>query len=182
MAWQPLRLSKGFNSLIVQDAGMNHLVFIALGTNMGDRKTNLQAALTAMCTAVTILDQSPVYETPPWGYEQQPEFLNQVVKVHTGLDPMDLLTFLKSIESQMGRQKTIRYGPRLIDLDILLYDDLILNDPRLVIPHPRLAERAFVLVPLADLAPDLRHPVLEQTIEALKEQVDVSGIRPYQQD
>jgi len=158
---------------------MNHLVFIALGTNMGDRKTNLQAAITAMRAAVTVLDRSPVYETPPWGYEQQPEFLNQVIKVHTELDPLNLLTFLKSIESQMGRQKTIRYGPRLIDLDILLYDELILNNPNLVVPHPRLAERAFVLVPLADLAPDLCHPVLGQTIQALKEHVDTSGIIPY---
>lgn len=160
---------------------MKQLVFIALGTNMGDRQTNLQHAIHAMRPAVAILDRSPVYETPPWGYEQQPEFLNQVVKGYTELAPLDLLTFLKDIERRMGRQKTIRYGPRLIDLDILLYDDLIMDNPKLVIPHPRLAERAFVLVPLADLAPDQRHPVLGQTIKALKEQVDVSGIRPYTQ-
>ncbi|MEJ2706604.1 MAG: 2-amino-4-hydroxy-6-hydroxymethyldihydropteridine diphosphokinase [Anaerolineales bacterium] len=160
---------------------MKQLIFIALGTNMGDRQANLQAAIHAMRPAVTILDRSPVYETPPWGYEQQPEFLNQVVKGYTELPPLDLLTFLKDIERQMGRQKTIRYGPRLIDLDILLYDDLVMDNPKLVIPHPRLAERAFVLVPLADLAPDLRHPVLGQTIKALKEQVDISGIRPYKQ-
>jgi 2-amino-4-hydroxy-6-hydroxymethyldihydropteridine diphosphokinase len=160
---------------------MKQLIFIALGTNMGDRQANLQAAIHAMHPAVSILDRSPVYETPPWGYEQQPEFLNQVVKGYTELPPLDLLTFLKDIERRMGRQKTIRYGPRLIDLDILLYDDLVMDNPQLVIPHPRLAERAFVLVPLADLAPDLRHPVLGQTIKALKEQVDISGIRLYKQ-
>ena len=160
---------------------MSHLVYLALGTNLGDRLANLTSAIQALPPTVQPLAVSRVYETPPWGYLDQPAFLNQVIRAQTELAPEDLLAWLKRLESDLGRQPGVRYGPRLIDLDILLYDDRHLETPALTIPHPRLGERAFVLVPLADLAPDLRHPALGLTIRQLLEKVDRSGIIPYQQ-
>jgi 2-amino-4-hydroxy-6-hydroxymethyldihydropteridine diphosphokinase len=154
-------------------------VFLGLGSNLGDRLANLQAAQAALAPQVSILAASPVYETAPWGYRDQPPFLNRVVQAQTGLSPVDLLAYLKRIEVTLGRKPNFRNGPRLIDLDILFYDDLVLETPDLVIPHPRLAERAFVLVPLADLAPDLRHPLLGLTIRALLQSVDSKGVSLY---
>ena len=153
-------------------------VYLALGTNLGDRILNLTHALTLLPPAVTVLRCSPMYETPPWGYTDQPVFLNMVCEAATPLEPLDLLKRLKFLEEKMGRQESVRFGPRLIDLDILFYNDLVFQDERLEIPHPRLAERAFVLVPLADLAPDLAHPVTQQTIQELLNQVERGGITP----
>ena len=158
---------------------MQHSVFLALGTNLGDRFANLQAALEALAPQVQVAAESPVYETPPWGYEDQPAFLNMVVKAETSLAPEALLGFLKQLEAQLGRKPTFRNGPRQIDLDILFYDDLVLDESSLSLPHPRLHERAFVLVPLADLAPDLRHPVLGRTIRELLKGLDRTGIQRY---
>lgn len=158
---------------------MTHTVWLALGSNLGDRLANLGAAVAALAPEARLLRASPVYETPPWGYTDQPAFLNQVVQVETGLPPAGLLKKLKRIEAGLGRRATFRNGPRLIDLDILFYDDLILEAPGLVIPHPHLAERAFVLVPLADLAPDWPHPVLKKSVRTLLEAVDTRGIRRY---
>jgi 2-amino-4-hydroxy-6-hydroxymethyldihydropteridine diphosphokinase len=137
---------------------MSHIVYLGMGTNQGDRLANLQAARTALAPSVRLLQASPVYETEPWGFLDQPAFLNQALKTETGLPPVDLLAYLKALETHLGRQPNFRYGPRLIDIDILLYDDLVLRLPGLEIPHPRLAERAFVLVPLVDLAPKLCYP------------------------
>ena len=120
--------------------------------------------------------QSPVYETPPWGYLDQPAFLNQVVRGETGLSPDELLAFLKQIEAQLGRVKTIANGPRSIDLDILFYDDLVFESPTLSLPHPRLEGRGFVLKPLVDLAPDLIHPLLHKSMRQLLQETDCSGI------
>ncbi len=159
---------------------MSHRVYLALGTNMGNRPANLAAARAALPPAVGILAASPVYATPPWGVLDQPAYLNQVLEGETGLTPMELLEELKRLETELGRKPGIRYGPRLIDLDILFYDDLVLETPRLTIPHPRLAERAFVLVPLADLAPGLLHPRLGKTILELLAAADRSGIELYQ--
>jgi 2-amino-4-hydroxy-6-hydroxymethyldihydropteridine diphosphokinase len=156
---------------------MKHTVYIALGTNMGDRLDNLQAALRSLPTAVTVTDESPVYETPPWGYEDQPAFLNMVVKGETSLEPEALLTYLKQLEAKLGRESNFRWGPRLIDLDILFYDDLVLDTPPLVIPHPRLHERAFVLVPLADVAPQFVHPVFQQEVNKFLSEIDTQGIK-----
>jgi 2-amino-4-hydroxy-6-hydroxymethyldihydropteridine diphosphokinase len=161
---------------------MSHSVFIALGSNLGDRSSNLEAALEALPPSVRILLRSPIYETEPWGRTDQPVFLNQVIQAETDLPPQDLLVYLKRLEEQLGRQPTYQYGPRKIDLDILLYDDLVLETPTLTIPHPRMAERAFVLTPLADLAPDLIHPVLGITISEMLSRVDQSGVRLYVTD
>ena len=158
---------------------MSPVVYIALGSNLGDRLGNLQASVQALQPSVRILDCSPVYETPPWGYLDQPAFLNQVVKGETDLSPRELLDLLKRVETAMGRQKTIQNGPRLIDLDFLFYDNLVLDTPQLTIPHPRMAGRGFVLVPLADLAPDLRHPTLGVTMREMLNHADQSGITPY---
>jgi len=158
---------------------VSHHLYLALGSNLGDRLANLEAAQAALLPSVRPQSASPVYETPPWGYLDQPAFLNQVIEAGTDLNPEDLLDFLKRLEVDLGRQPGARYGPRLIDLDILFYDDLILKSPRLTIPHPHLHKRAFMLVPLADLAPGLYHPVLGETIEDLLERVDRTGIVLY---
>ncbi|MGB9799317.1 MAG: 2-amino-4-hydroxy-6-hydroxymethyldihydropteridine diphosphokinase [Thermanaerothrix sp.] len=151
-------------------------VYLALGTNLGDRLANLRRALAALPPEVQPLRVSAVYETPPWGITEQPRFLNMVVEARTRLEPLPLLHYLKTLERQLGRQPGVRYGPRLIDLDILLYGDMVINLPELTVPHPRMAERAFVLVPLCDLYPQGRHPLLNETFEALRARVDCREI------
>ncbi len=158
---------------------MSYLVYLSLGTNLGDRQVNLQAALAALPVRVEVQAVSPVYQTPPWGYADQPHFLNQVLSAYTELSPLELLHYLKELEIRLGRQPNFRYGPRLIDLDILLYNEWILQNSELIIPHPHLHTRAFVLAPLADLAPDLVHPVLCKTVRELKAEVDCSKIEFY---
>jgi 2-amino-4-hydroxy-6-hydroxymethyldihydropteridine diphosphokinase len=157
-----------------------HIVFIGLGSNLGERLANLEAAVRSLPPAVQLRRRSPVYETAPWGFQEQPDFLNQVVQAETHLSPLELLTHLKSIEATLGRVPTFRNGPRTIDLDILLYDRLVLELPDLTLPHPRLSERAFVLYPLADLAPDLRHPASGKSVRQMLGEVDPSGIHLYQ--
>lgn len=133
-------------------------VYIALGSNLGDRAGNLAAARAALARgAVEIAAASSVYETAPWGPKPQGPYLNQVVRGTTGLAPEALLARLLEIERALGRRRETeeRYGPRTLDLDILLYDDLVLREPALQVPHPRMLERAFVLVPLAEIAPEL---------------------------
>ncbi len=154
-------------------------VYLALGTNLGDRLANLQAALAALPPAVKVLERSRVYETSPWGVTDQPAFLNMAIKGETALAPLSLLKALKQLEKKLGRVPSVRYGPRLIDIDILFYDDLSLETLELTIPHPRLSERAFVLVPLADVAAELIHPVLHESIQALLARVDPKGVKRY---
>jgi 2-amino-4-hydroxy-6-hydroxymethyldihydropteridine diphosphokinase len=156
------------------------IIYLALGTNLGHRFANLQAALAALPPSIRVLAQSPVYETPPWGLTNQPSFLNMVVKARTRQKPQELLVHLKHLETGLGRLPAVRWGPRRIDMDILFYDKLILDTPELTLPHPRLHERAFVLVPLADLEPGLVHPVLGATIKQLLAAVDTTGVKPYE--
>ena len=158
---------------------MSHVAYLCLGSNIGDRSANLHKAITLLDPKVHVKAQSSIYQTEPWGYSEQPTFLNQVIKVDTDLEPFELLEFVKEIESSIGRQESFRYGPRLIDVDILFYDDLILEAPKLTIPHARIFERAFVLIPLAEIAPDLLHPVFKKTALELKTALDPSNIVVY---
>lgn len=155
-------------------------VYLALGANLGDRAANLKAAIAALPTWMQLQSCSPVYETEPWGYTDQPAFLNQAVAGQTALPPEDLLLHLKDLEATLGRKPTFHYGPRAIDIDILMYDDLILDTPTLILPHPRLHERAFVLAPLADIAPDLVHPRLGISMRDLLAAADRTGVELFQ--
>ena len=155
-------------------------IYLALGSNLGDRSANLHTAIADLPPDVHVLKASPVYETPPWGFTDQPAFLNMVIKGETLLGPMELLKQLKSLEAKLGRLPAIRWGPRLIDMDILFYADLVLDVQGLIIPHPHLHERAFVLIPLADVAPDLVHPVFERSVRELLAGVDASGVKIYE--
>jgi 2-amino-4-hydroxy-6-hydroxymethyldihydropteridine diphosphokinase len=144
-----------------------HTVYLALGSNLGDRAANVQRALRLMAPFARVEATSFLYETPPAYITDQPAFLNAVCRAVTGLPPHVLLDRLQDVERTMGRQRTVRYGPRLIDLDILFYDDVHVEQDDLAVPHPRLAERDFVLEPLCDLAPDLRHPVSGDTVQEM---------------
>jgi 2-amino-4-hydroxy-6-hydroxymethyldihydropteridine diphosphokinase len=156
-----------------------NIVTLALGTNLGDRPGNLRAAIAALAPTVKVLKQSFIYETLPWGVADQPSFLNMVITGETLQKPTELLKTLKELETQLGRIPSIHYGPRKIDIDILFFDNLIFDSPELTLPHPRLHERAFVLVPLADLIPDQIHPVLGKTIRQLLAEVDKTGVKRY---
>ena len=159
---------------------MEHIVYLALGSNMGDRAAHLKMAVGNLAPQMILKAKSPIYETPPWGYTNQDAFLNQVVKVETYLEALPLLKHLKRLEKALGRAPTVKNGPRVIDIDILFFDDVAIDSPPLSVPHPRLHERAFVLVPLADIAPDFVHPVLRQTVKELMRAVDSGGIKTFE--
>lgn len=158
---------------------MEHTVYIALGSNVGSRLANIKNALSNFTPQLDVKKKSSVYETPPWGYADQPAFLNQVVMAETYLEPEDLLFHLKRLEVVLGREPTFPNGPRLIDLDILFYDDLEIDSPPLQIPHPRLHQRGFVLVPLNDIAPELIHPTLGKSVSEMLLDVDRLNIVEY---
>ena len=149
------------------------MVFIALGTNLGSRRQILIEACRRLSRIVKVLKASSVHETAPWGFTDQPDFLNQVLLCETNLRPPELLTQLKSIEENLGRTPSFRYGPRLIDLDIIGYDYLILESPSLKIPHPRMHERRFVLAPLVEISPDWVHPYFNKTSLELLAALDI---------
>jgi 2-amino-4-hydroxy-6-hydroxymethyldihydropteridine diphosphokinase len=154
--------------------------YLGLGSNQGDRMGHLAGALAALRQLGSLEAISRVYETEPVGFLQQPDFLNAACRLHTALEPLALLAELKRIERELGRVPSFRNGPRAIDLDILLYDDRVVDLPGLRIPHPRLAERAFVLVPLMDIAPGLLHPELDRTVADLWSALESEeGLRPY---
>lgn len=154
-----------------------HIVYLALGSNLDNRLENLKEAAAALPPQMDVKAKSQVYETPPWGYEDQPRFLNQVLKAQTYLQPEPLLKHIKRLEVALGRKASFRNGPRLIDIDILFYDDVVLNTPLLTLPHPHLHERGFVLLPLMDIAPDLVHPVKGKSVREMVASCNLGGIK-----
>lgn len=143
-------------------------VYLATGSNIGDKAANLAKALEWIELYVgDLVQMSSIYRTAAWGKEDQPDFLNQVMAVDTNLEAETLLLSVMEIESKMGRERRIRWGERLIDIDILFYGHLVSHSQRLTIPHPFIQERNFVLQPLLEIAPDFLHPVLQKTIREL---------------
>lgn len=151
------------------------VIYLAIGSNLGDRRANLAAAIERLRQHVAAEEISAVYESEPAYVEDQPRFLNAVLRGRTRLDPHALLAFVKGIERDLGRAPGPRFGPRLIDIDILLYDELALDADALTIPHPRMAERPFVLVPLAEIAPSLVPPGWAESVGALAATVHGRG-------
>ena len=143
------------------------IVYLGLGSNLGDRMDNLRRAVTRLAAFAGIEACSRVYETAPLHLLDQPAFLNMAVRIRTLLEPAPLLGALKEIERSLGRKAGVRWGPRLIDLDILLYDGVVLAEERLEIPHPRLTERRFALAPLADIGAAAAHPLARRTVAEL---------------
>jgi 2-amino-4-hydroxy-6-hydroxymethyldihydropteridine diphosphokinase len=152
-------------------------IYLSLGSNVGDREAHLRAALDRFPPHIRVLRASPLYETAPVEFTAQPWFLNQVIEAETALSPAELLSHTAGIERDLGRTREIPKGPRTLDIDILLYNDAVVHTATLEIPHPRMTERRFVLVPLADLAPDLRHPITALTVREMIEAAPPQTVR-----
>ena len=151
-----------------------HVAYIGFGSNIGDRLGHIQNAIHTLSKTeeITLQKISSIYTTDPVGYEAQAQFLNGVVAIETSLSPLALLHTLKHIETVIGRKHRIRWGPREIDLDILIYGDVCVQTEKLVIPHPEMHLRGFVLVPLAEIAPNLVHPVFQESIQTLRNRLE----------
>jgi 2-amino-4-hydroxy-6-hydroxymethyldihydropteridine diphosphokinase len=153
-------------------------VYIALGANTGNREANLRMALRAMTRMARVQAVSSLYESEPEGGASQPAYFNAVCRIETGLEPLPLLRFLKGIEHEIGRRPAPEpAGPRPIDLDILLFDDRVVESDHLIIPHPRMAGRAFILQPLAEIAPDATFPGTGETVSALAKKAGTEGLK-----
>jgi 2-amino-4-hydroxy-6-hydroxymethyldihydropteridine diphosphokinase len=153
------------------------IVYIGIGSNLGDRRENcLHAIELLQKKGIIVTKRSSLYETEPWGLKDQPRFLNMAIEIETGLEPAALLRILKGVERELGRpkaheEKSLKWAPRIIDLDILLFDNIILNEDNLKIPHPLMHKRDFVLRPLCEIAPDIKHPLLKVSIIDLLQQL-----------
>jgi len=158
------------------------LIYLSLGSNLGDRAANLERAMDALAgIGVHVLRRSALYETEPVDFVAQPWFLNCAVQAETAFEPRALLQGLQGIERDMGSQKLVPRGPRIMDLDILFYENSVIREPGIEIPHPRLSQRRFVLVPLAEIAPNLSHPIIRATIRELLDATDDrSAVRVWQ--
>jgi 2-amino-4-hydroxy-6-hydroxymethyldihydropteridine diphosphokinase len=148
---------------------MHKIVYLSLGSNLGDRVHNLNTAIERLETLGRVLTVSSFYETEPVGYADQPWFLNCAAKLDTEKMPKQLLSGILDLEQRMGRRRIQKNGPRMIDIDILLFGHAIIDTAKLIVPHPAMHQRRFVLEPLAEIAPDLRHPVFKTTIRELRE-------------
>lgn len=169
--WAPIGLPLEGVSVYIERAW--HTAYIALGSNLGDREGYLRSAVEALRAAEGCRVQrvSSFIVTPPYGGVEQGDFLNGCLELRTRLEPMELLELLHGIESAAGRERLVRWGPRTLDLDILFYDGLVLDSSELTIPHPDMANRAFVLVPLSELAPQFRHPLTKKTVRQMLDEL-----------
>lgn len=159
-----------------------HKSIISIGSNMGDRLSNCQKGIDALALTdkIFIEAESNFYKTEPVDYLDQDWFANCAVKIKTVLDPFELLNELKRIEATSGRKSgPIRFGPRILDLDLIFFDDILLQTPDLIIPHPRMHKRRFVLVPLCDIEPDILHPLYHKDIKTILDQLDENGQKVY---
>ena len=150
---------------------MPAIAYIGVGSNVGDKKANCQRAIELLEEADKVVAVSSLYYTEPVGYQEQEDFINAVVALETERSPAVLLARCLALEERLGRKRTLRWGPRTIDLDILLYGEQVVNLPDLVIPHPQMAARKFVLVPLVEIAPDAVHPVLKKTARQMLQEL-----------
>ena len=152
--------------------------YLGFGSNLGDREENIRRAVERLSESVCGIQTSSIYETEPWGYLDQPKFLNMVCRCLTRMEPEELLSVCKELETMAGREPSFKYGPRVLDVDILAYGDAVVKKGSLAIPHGMLHERVFVLAPLAEIAPQWRHPILNKTAGELLEQVNgKEGVR-----
>lgn len=158
---------------------MEERIFIALGSNLGDRAGNIREAirLAEKGGGLRAVKVSPLYESEPWGLQDQPRFVNAVMEARTVLPPQGLLRYLKGIESEMGRKEGERWGPRVIDLDIIFYGARVIKDEGIEVPHPYAPERAFVMVPLSDIAPGFIHPLSGASAAEIAERLGKEGLR-----
>lgn len=147
----------------------NNIVYLSLGSNIGDRKSNLETAISRIAEFAKVTRQSSIYESEPVDYKEQPDFLNTILSIKTSLSPAELIVKLQEIEHLMGRKKDIPKGPRNIDIDIIFYNNEIIEEKNLKIPHPRFSRRNFVLTPMAEIDPTYTDPLSHKTIEELKE-------------
>jgi 2-amino-4-hydroxy-6-hydroxymethyldihydropteridine diphosphokinase len=157
-------------------------VFVGLGSNLGRRAENLRWAISELkAKGFELIHSSRIYETKPAGFRYQPKFLNMVIEAQTDLEPLECLKTLKTIESRLGRRRWFKNGPRSIDLDLLFYDQAVVNTGELTIPHPRLHRRPFVLFPLLEIAPNLRHPRLGVSIAEMVKELSSNGLKVWKE-
>lgn len=155
-------------------------IFLSLGSNLGRRKSYLEKALALLAAnGVCVKRMSSLYLTTPIGFKFQPSFLNRVICAETSLSPFDLLSLIQRIERKLWRTRFFKNAPRTIDIDLLFYNNTVMDDPRLTIPHPRIAERAFVLIPMMEIAPQFRHPVLELTVGQMLASINKIGVTKW---
>jgi 2-amino-4-hydroxy-6-hydroxymethyldihydropteridine diphosphokinase len=155
------------------------IAYIGIGSNLGNRQKNCLRAIELLQKKdIIVTKRSSLYETEPWGVKDQPRFINMAVEIDTSLEPKELLKILKNIEKELGKEKSSKWGPRIIDLDILLFDDIILNEDNLKIPHPLMHERDFVLRPLCEIAPDIYHPLLKMRMYELMQKIHRKSPEP----